>query len=98
MTSSTSTSTRLDARRTGLAGGGATLLSSHAETIPDRRRATQRKPVRPTADSLKESQLAAGRGAFTLRRTSPTTQIETASLVAARAEQPVPDRSLCLQA
>jgi hypothetical protein len=32
------------------------------------------------ADSLKESQLAAGRGAFTSRRTSPTSPIETASL------------------
>src|SRR4051812_7730466 len=34
----------------------------------------------PTADSLNESQLAAGRGAFTSRRTSPTSQIQTASL------------------
>src|SRR5215207_9621219 len=34
----------------------------------------------PAADSLKESQLAAGRGAFTSRRTSPTSRIETASL------------------
>lgn len=34
----------------------------------------------PTADSLKESQLAAGQGAFTSRRTSPTKRIETASL------------------
>src|SRR5215216_2585843 len=34
----------------------------------------------PTADSLKESQLAAGPGAFTSHRTSPTTRMETASL------------------
>jgi pimeloyl-ACP methyl ester carboxylesterase len=53
-----------------------------ADHNPDRRRATPRKVVRPN-DSLKESQLAAGRGAFTLRRTSPTTQIETASVEAA---------------
>ena len=51
--------------------------------IHDRRRATQRKAVRPrAADSLKESQLAAGRGAFTVRRTSPTRRIQTASLEA----------------
>jgi len=30
------------------------------------------------ADSLKESQLVAGRGAFSFRRTSPTSRIETA--------------------
>jgi hypothetical protein len=36
----------------------------------------------PTADSLKQSQLAAGQGAFTSRRTSPTKRIETASLIA----------------
>jgi lactoylglutathione lyase len=34
----------------------------------------------PTADSLKESQLAAGRGALTSGRTSRTSQIQTASL------------------
>src|SRR5829696_6802897 len=37
------------------------------------------------ADSLKESQLAAGRGAFTSRRTSPTRRIQTASLTGAAA-------------
>ena len=42
--------------------------------IPDRRRATQQKEVRPDrADSLKESQLAAGRDLLLRRRTSPTT-------------------------
>ena len=74
-------STGLDTRRTRLARGDATLLSSHAKGLHDRRRATQRKAVRPpAADSLKESQLAAGRGAFTVRRTSPTPRIQTASL------------------
>ena len=61
--------------------------------IPDRRRATQRKAVRPrAADSLKESQLAAGRGAFTVRRTSPTRPIETASLKAIVAPPTNPQR------
>ena len=36
----------------------------------------------PAADSLKESQLGATHGAFTSHRTSPTSQIETASLEA----------------
>jgi hypothetical protein len=51
--------------------------------IPDRRRATKQKEVRPSpADSLKESQLAARSGPSPPRRTSPTTGIETASLIA----------------
>src|SRR5215216_1590977 len=52
--------------------------------IPDRRRATQHKQVRPSpADSLKESQLAARSGPSPARRTSPTDGIKTASLEAA---------------
>src|ERR671929_701839 len=51
--------------------------------IPDRRRATKHKEVRPSpADSLNESQLAARSGPSPPRRTSPTAQIETASLIA----------------
>ena len=51
--------------------------------IPDRRRATQQKEVRPAAaDSLKESQLAAGRDLLLSARTSPTRRITTASLKA----------------
>src|SRR5215218_2681390 len=51
--------------------------------IPDRRRATKQKEVRPSpADSLKESQLAARSGPSPSRRTSPTSQIRTASLEA----------------
>src|SRR5512133_3081372 len=51
--------------------------------IPDRRRATKQKEVRPCpADSLKESQLAARSGPSPPRRTSPTARIETASLKA----------------
>ena len=54
---------------------------------PDRRRATQRKVVRPKrADSLKESQLAAGPGPSPRRRTSPT-PITTASLEAAQSDK-----------
>src|SRR4051794_40404922 len=49
--------------------------------IPDRRRATKQKEVRPyPADSLRESQLAARSGPSPPRRTSPTTRITTASL------------------
>src|SRR4051794_23081177 len=51
--------------------------------IPDRRRATQQKEVRPPADSLKESQLAARSGTSLQRRTSPTSRITTASFDAA---------------
>src|SRR5919112_4102395 len=52
--------------------------------VPDRRRATQQKEVRPSpADSLKESQLAARSGPSPRRRTSPTWRIQTASLEAA---------------
>src|SRR5215207_985052 len=40
------------------------------------------------ADSLKESQLAAGHGAFTSRRRSPTSQIESASLKGAASCEP----------
>src|SRR4051795_6540120 len=71
--------TETDTWRTRLAGGGATHLS-----IPDRRRATKQKEVRPSpADSLKESQLAARSGPSPPRRTSPTSPMRTASLRAA---------------
>ena len=51
--------------------------------IPDRRRATQQKEVRPSpADSLNESQLAARSGPSPSRRTSPTSRMRTASLIA----------------
>ena len=73
----------MDLRRTRLAGGAATLLSGHAGTSPTGDERHSERWSGPTADSLKESQLAAGRGAFTSRRTSPTSQIETASLAAA---------------
>src|ERR687895_1611383 len=49
--------------------------------VPDRRRATKQKEVRPSpADSLKESQLAARSGPSPPRRTSPTRGMRTASL------------------
>src|ERR687897_1462346 len=58
--------------------------------IPDRRRATKQKEVRPSpADSLNESQLAARSGPSPPRRTSPTTRIETASLDGAALLPPV---------
>jgi hypothetical protein len=57
--------------------------------IPDRRRATQQKEVRPPADSIKESQLAAGPGPSPRHRTSPTPAITTASLAGAVRRQPV---------
>src|SRR4051812_9310809 len=48
--------------------------------IPDRRRATKQKEVRPSpADSLNESQLAARSGTSPPRRTSPTSPMRTAS-------------------
>ena len=48
--------------------------------IPDRRRATQRKPVRPTADSVNASQPAAGRSLSP--RPDVTAPIQTASVKA----------------
>jgi hypothetical protein len=43
--------------------------------IPDRRRATKQKEVRPSpADSLNESQLAARSGPSPRRRTTPTAE------------------------
>src|SRR5215208_7303479 len=50
-------------------------------SIPDRRRATLRKEVRPTGRQPEtESQLAAGPGPSPPHRTSPTRRIRTASL------------------
>src|SRR5829696_4130298 len=52
MTPSTSTSTELDTRRTRLAGGGATLLSSHARTSPTGDERHSERQSGQTADSL----------------------------------------------
>jgi hypothetical protein len=90
LTPSTSTSIELDARRTRLAEGGATLLSSHAEQSPTGDERHSERWSGPTADSLNESQLAAGRGAFTSRPTSPTPRITTASLQGAVPVRPAP--------
>src|ERR671921_2207695 len=58
--------------------------------VPDRRRATKQKEVRPSpADSLKESQLAARSGPSPPRRTSPTGGMRTASLEAVAARRSV---------
>jgi hypothetical protein len=89
MTPSTSLPMRmLDARRTRLAGGAATLLSSHAEhprpATSDTTKASQATP----ADNLKESQLAARSGPSPRRRTTPTTE----SKQQASKEQPATDR------
>src|SRR5215217_6998813 len=59
--SSPFTSGWLDARRTGLAEGAATLLSSHAEHPRPATSDTTNGGQAHPADSLKESQLAAGR-------------------------------------
>ena len=83
LTSSTSTSTELDARRTRLAWGDATLLSSHAGTSPTGDERHSESQSGPRADSVKASQLAAGRGPSPRRRTSPTRRIQTASVKAA---------------
>jgi len=73
---------------------------------PDRRRATQRKPVRPTAaDSLNSESARRRSGPSPQRRTSPTPRITTASLDSSRAVSPATltmraasSTSLCPQA
>jgi hypothetical protein len=71
----------VDTRRTGLAGGAATLLSSHAGHPRPATSDTTKGSQAPRADSLKESQLAA---VGTLSTSSDVTdhRIETASLEA----------------
>jgi hypothetical protein len=56
---------KADARRTWLAGGGATLLSSHAGTSPTGDERHSESQSDPRADSVKASQLAVGRSLFT---------------------------------
>jgi hypothetical protein len=68
----------VDARRTRLAGGAATLLSSHAGTSPTGDERHSESQSGPTADSLKASQLAAGRTLPT--RPDVTAPIQTANL------------------
>jgi hypothetical protein len=69
----------LDARRTGLAGGAATLLSSHAEH-PDRRRATQQKEVRPNRRQPQRESARRPVGTFSSASDVIDHRIETASL------------------
>src|SRR5918992_1678923 len=65
--------------------------------VPDRRRATKQKEVRPSpADSLKESQLAARSGPSPPRRTSPTAGMRTASLQAVAPPLVVAGRTVCV--
>jgi hypothetical protein len=71
----------MDTRRTRRAMGAATLLQVTPD-IPDRRRATQQKEVRPLRPTASRSQLAARSGPSPRCRTSPTDAIETASLEA----------------
>src|SRR3954463_5818901 len=63
--------------------------------IPDRRRATKQKEVRPSpADSLKESQLAARSGPSPRRRTSPTPEdLNSKPLIASGRAGEAPRRS-----
>jgi hypothetical protein len=72
----------LDARRTRLAGGAATLLSSHAEHPRPATSDTTKGGQATPADSLKESQLAARSGPSPRRRTSPTTESKQQALQA----------------
>jgi hypothetical protein len=53
------------ARRTWLAGGAATLLSSHAGTSPTGDERHSESQSGPRADSVKASQLAVGRSLIT---------------------------------
>ena len=69
---------KADARRTWLAGGGATLLSSHAGTSPTGDERHSESQSGPTADSVKASQLAAGRSLSS--RPDVTAPIQTASV------------------
>ena len=84
------TSTEVDTRRTRLAGGAATLLSSHAGHPRPATSDTTKGSQAHRADSLKESQLAARSGPSPRRRTSPTTRITTASLEAAASQSAGP--------
>src|SRR5712691_11591653 len=79
-----------DARRTWLAGGGATLLSSHAGTSPTGDERHSESESSPTADSVKASQLGAGRSLFT--KPDVTGPIQTAS-VEGVAPEPTPRTS-----
>ena len=76
--SSLSPRLKADARRTWLAGGGATLLSSHAGTSPTGDERHSESQSGPTADSVKASQLAAGRSLSS--RPDVTAPIQTASV------------------
>src|SRR5215204_3990070 len=80
MTPSTSTSTELDTRRTRLAGGGATLLSSHARTSPTGDERHSERQSGQTADSLHSE--SARRRSRSLHPPSDVTgeRIQTASL------------------
>ena len=69
-----------DARRTWLAGGGATLLSSHAGPSPTSDERHSESQSGPTADSVKASQLAASRSLSS--RPDVTAPIQTASVKA----------------
>jgi hypothetical protein len=95
---SPSTWLKADIRRTGLASGAATLLSSHAEHPRPATSDTTKASHATPADSLKESQLAARSGPSPRCRRSPTPRIKTASLKAVAAPSdgggPVPRRFL----
>ena len=80
LTSSTSTSTSWTPGGHGLLGAlpRSYQVTPRASSTGDERHSERQSG--PTADSVKASQLAAGRGAFTVRRTSPTNRIETASV------------------
>src|SRR3954462_5640000 len=86
MTSSTSTSIEWTSGGHGLLGALPRSYQVTPKTPPTGDERHSKRWSGPTADSLKESQLAASHGAFTLRRTSPTNRIKTASLGAEAAD------------
>ena len=84
-----------DARRTWLAGGAATLLSSHAGPSPTGDERHSESQSGPTADSVKASQLAAGRSLTS--RPDVTGPIQTASVRSAPTPRPFPTTALDVQ-
>ena len=82
LTSSTSTSTEVDARRTRLAGGAATLLSSHAETSPTGDERHSERQSGPTGRQPERESARRRSGAFSSASDVTDARITTASVKA----------------
>ena len=80
LTSSTSTSTEVDSPADMACWGRCHAPIKSRRDIPDRRRATQRKAVRPHGRQPERESARRRSGPSPQRRTSPTTRITTASL------------------